>query len=168
LVALFGKAKGAASSVKSGWKTARCVSVVNSVKMLRSNPESIVDSRGARSGGRISLAKNKPAFGRLGAKRQCLACGAKYYDLGRKPAVCSRCGAKAEAKLYHRHTGYPGGIRTTSAGKMRAEKPERLIETAVRGMLPKNRLGRRLFTKLKVYRSAEHPHSAQKPESMTL
>src|SRR5438552_15660365 len=48
-------------------------------------------------------------------------------------------GTKAEDKLYHRHTGYPGGIRTISAGKMRAEKPERLVETAVRGMLPKNR-----------------------------
>ena len=76
-------------------------------------------------------------------------------------------GAKADAKLYHRHTGYPGGIRTTSAGKMREEKPERLLETAVRGMLPKNRLGRRLFTKLKVYRGAEHPHVAQQPQVMT-
>jgi large subunit ribosomal protein L13 len=77
-------------------------------------------------------------------------------------------GAKAEEKLYHRHTGYPGGIRTTTAGKMRQEKPERLVETAVRGMLPKNRLGRRLFTKLKVYRGAEHPHAAQKPEAIAL
>jgi large subunit ribosomal protein L13 len=77
-------------------------------------------------------------------------------------------GAKAEDKLYHHHTGYPGGIRTTSAGKMRDEKPERLIETAVRGMLPKNRLGRRLFTKLKVYRGAEHPHLAQQPQTMKL
>jgi large subunit ribosomal protein L13 len=77
-------------------------------------------------------------------------------------------GAKAEAKLYHRHTGYPGGIRTTSAGEIRQVKPERLVEMAVRGMLPKNRLGRRLFTKLKVYRGAEHPHAAQKPEVITL
>jgi large subunit ribosomal protein L13 len=77
-------------------------------------------------------------------------------------------GTKAEDKLYHRHSGYPGGIRTISAGKMRADKPERLVETAVRGMLPKNRLGRRLFTKLKVYRGAEHPHAAQKPEPLKL
>jgi large subunit ribosomal protein L13 len=77
-------------------------------------------------------------------------------------------GAKPEAKLYHRHTGYPGGIRTTTAGQMRQNKPERLVETAVRGMLPKNRLGRRLFTKLKVYRGAEHPHAAQQPEKITL
>jgi large subunit ribosomal protein L13 len=77
-------------------------------------------------------------------------------------------GAKATDKLYHRHTDYPGGIRTTSAGKLRETKPERLIETAVRGMLPKNRLGRRLFTKLKVYRGAEHPHGAQQPQPMAL
>lgn len=73
-------------------------------------------------------------------------------------------GAKETDKAYHRHTTYPGGIRSTTADKVRATKPERLVETAVRGMLPKNRLGRRLFTKLKVYSGAEHPHSAQQPE----
>lgn len=72
-------------------------------------------------------------------------------------------GSKPSNKLYHRHTEYPGGIRTTTAGKLRESKPERLIEMAVRGMLPRNRLGRRLFTKLKVYRGADHPHSAQRP-----
>lgn len=77
-------------------------------------------------------------------------------------------GGKAEDKVYHRHTGYPGGIRTTTAGKMLEEKPERLIETAVRGMLPKNRLGRQLFTKLKVYRGTEHPHLAQRPQPIKL
>jgi large subunit ribosomal protein L13 len=77
-------------------------------------------------------------------------------------------GTKAVDKLYHRHTGYPGGIRTISAGKMLESKPERLIETAVRGMLPKNRLGRHLFTKLKVYRGADHPHAAQKPVTIQL
>jgi large subunit ribosomal protein L13 len=77
-------------------------------------------------------------------------------------------GAKAVNKLYHRHSGYPGGIRTTSAGKMLESKPERLIETAVRGMLPKNRLGRHLFNKLKVYRGPDHPHAAQKPETIQL
>jgi large subunit ribosomal protein L13 len=75
-------------------------------------------------------------------------------------------GAKREDKIYHRHTGYPGGIRTTTAGKLLATRPERLIETAVRGMLPKNRLGRALFTKLKVYADSEHPHAAQKPEAV--
>jgi len=73
-------------------------------------------------------------------------------------------GAKATDKVYHRHTEYPGGIRKTTAGKLRETRPERLVETAIRGMLPKNRLGRRLITKLKVYGGAEHPHTAQRPE----
>jgi large subunit ribosomal protein L13 len=73
-------------------------------------------------------------------------------------------GAKLEQKTYYRHTGHPGGLRTTTAGKLIATKPERLLEAAIRGMLPKNRLGRQLFTKLKVYRNAEHPHAAQQPE----
>jgi large subunit ribosomal protein L13 len=77
-------------------------------------------------------------------------------------------GSKGDDKVYHRHTEYPGGIRTTSAGKLLAEKPERLIEMAVRGMLPKSRLGRRLFTKLKVYRGEDHPHLAQKPQPVTV
>jgi len=75
-------------------------------------------------------------------------------------------GAKLEDKVYHRHTGFPGGIRTTTAGKLRDTRPERLLEMAVRGMLPKNRLGRRLFTKLKIYRGAEHPHTAQQPQTV--
>jgi large subunit ribosomal protein L13 len=74
-------------------------------------------------------------------------------------------GAKLEEKVYHRHTGHPGGIRSTTAGKLRETRPERLLEIAVRGMLPKNRLGRRLFTKLKIYRGAEHPHAAQQPQT---
>ncbi len=77
-------------------------------------------------------------------------------------------GSKGDDKVYHRHTEYPGGIRTTTAGKLLQTKPERLIEMAVRGMLPKSRLGRRLFTKLKVYRGAEHPHLAQKPQAVTV
>jgi large subunit ribosomal protein L13 len=77
-------------------------------------------------------------------------------------------GNKADAKLYYRHSGYPGSIRATTAARMLKARPERLIETAVRGMLPKNRLGRRLFTKLKVYPGEQHPHSAQKPVSMNL
>jgi len=77
-------------------------------------------------------------------------------------------GAKTIDKVYHHHTEFPGGIRSTTAGKLLESKPERLIENAVRGMLPKNRLGRALFTKLKIYRGAEHPHAAQKPEQATV
>ncbi len=77
-------------------------------------------------------------------------------------------GAKLVGKIYYRHTGWPGGIRSTSAGKMLEGKPERLVEMAVKGMLPKNRLGHQMFNKLKVYRGAEHPHSAQKATLVTL
>jgi large subunit ribosomal protein L13 len=77
-------------------------------------------------------------------------------------------GSKTEGKVYHRHTEYPGGIRTTTAGKLLEKRPEKLVEMAVHGMLPKSRLGRRLFNKLKVYRGAEHPHAAQKPQPITI
>jgi large subunit ribosomal protein L13 len=72
-------------------------------------------------------------------------------------------GAKEQKKLYHRHSGYPGGIRSRSAGELRRKFPERLIHDAICGMLPKNRLGRRLAAKLKVYAGADHPHVAQQP-----
>jgi large subunit ribosomal protein L13 len=77
-------------------------------------------------------------------------------------------GKKLEKKIYYRHTEYPGGIREKTAAKMLEDKPEDLIRLAVKGMLPKNRLSRRLVTKLKVYAGAEHPHSAQKPEPLAL
>ena len=77
-------------------------------------------------------------------------------------------GTKLIDKEYVRYTGYPGGQRFTSAEKMLREHPERLIEKAVKGMLPKNKLGRQLFTNLKVYKGAEHGHDAQKPEALNL
>lgn len=77
-------------------------------------------------------------------------------------------GKKLEDKVYYRHTEYPGGIRTRSASKLRKEKPQELIRLAVKGMLPKSRLGRKLVTKLKVYAGSEHPHEAQKPQPLTL
>jgi large subunit ribosomal protein L13 len=75
-------------------------------------------------------------------------------------------GRKAEEKVYHRHTGYPGGLKTVAAPEVRAKYPERLIEAAIRGMLPKTKLGRRQFKKLKVYRGASHPHEAQRPKPL--
>jgi large subunit ribosomal protein L13 len=77
-------------------------------------------------------------------------------------------GTKLENKEYVRYTGYPGGQRITTAQEMLQKHPERLIEKAVRGMLPKNKLGRRLFTNLKVYTGTEHQHDAQKPELINL
>jgi large subunit ribosomal protein L13 len=77
-------------------------------------------------------------------------------------------GNKEEAKMYYRHSGYPGGLRAENLRQLRERQPERIVETAVRGMLPKNRLGRRLITKLKVYAGAEHPHASQQPVSLEL
>ncbi len=77
-------------------------------------------------------------------------------------------GNKENDKQYWRHTGYPGGIKSVSLGRMRETHPERIIEAAVRGMLPKNPLGRAMFRKLKVYAGAEHPHAAQQPQVLAL
>jgi large subunit ribosomal protein L13 len=77
-------------------------------------------------------------------------------------------GAKLQDKVYYRHTEYPGGIRERSAAEMLQIKPEELVRLAVRGMLAKNRLSRKLVTKLKVYAGPEHPHSAQKPQPLTI
>ncbi|WP_017296417.1 50S ribosomal protein L13 [Geminocystis herdmanii] len=77
-------------------------------------------------------------------------------------------GKKGEQKLYRRHSGRPGGMKTETFDKLQKRIPERIIETAVKGMLPKNSLGRTLFTKLKVYTGSNHPHSAQKPEVLTI
>jgi large subunit ribosomal protein L13 len=76
-------------------------------------------------------------------------------------------GNKLDAKVYHRHSGFPGGVRTRTARREVAERPERVLREAVRGMLPKNRLGRRLVTKLKIYRGQEHPHDAQQPQMIS-
>jgi large subunit ribosomal protein L13 len=77
-------------------------------------------------------------------------------------------GNKMNDKVYHRHTGYPGGIKDARARRVLREHPERLIESAVRGMLPKTKLGRQMFTKLRVYAGAEHPHEAQQPQPYSL
>ena len=75
---------------------------------------------------------------------------------------------KAEAKQVYRHTGYPGGIRSTTYATLLAEKPAEAVRRTVRGMLPKNRLGRQMLKKLKVYAGPTHPHSAQQPQPLAL
>jgi large subunit ribosomal protein L13 len=77
-------------------------------------------------------------------------------------------GAKMDVKLYRRHTGYPGGLKSVGVKEMQAKYPERVIEAAVRGMLPKTKLGRKQFKKLKVYRGAKHPHEAQQPRPLKI
>lgn len=73
-------------------------------------------------------------------------------------------GRRLDQKMYYRHSGYPGGIKSISLRAQLKRNPERPIEQAVRGMLPKNRLGRQMYRKLKVYAGTEHPHAAQKPK----
>jgi large subunit ribosomal protein L13 len=75
-------------------------------------------------------------------------------------------GRKEEQKIYHYHTGYPGGLKSESAAKLRQRRPVKIMEVAVWGMLPKNKLGRAQLRKLKVYAGDQHPHQAQKPEPL--
>tara|TARA_B100000902_G_C27112705_1_gene814462 strand:- start:54 stop:482 length:429 start_codon:yes stop_codon:yes gene_type:complete len=77
-------------------------------------------------------------------------------------------GDKENKKIYWRHTGYPGGIKGISAGKLRETHPERMIEKAVKGMLPRNPLGRAMYRKLKVYAGTDHPHGGQAPKELEI
>ena len=77
-------------------------------------------------------------------------------------------GRKFNDKMYYHHTGHPGGIKCTSFNKMQAEHPARIIELAVKGMLPKNILGREMYRKLKIYAGSEHPHTAQQPQKLEI
>jgi large subunit ribosomal protein L13 len=109
---------------------------------------------------RILRGKNKPTY-------------TPYMDTGDFVIVVNAekvqvTGKKRSQKLYRRHSGRPGGMKIENFEKLQARIPERIIEQAVRGMLPKNSLGRKLFTKLKVYQGSEHPHAAQKPQSITI
>ncbi len=101
--------------------------------------------------------KNKPSF------TPHVDCGDNIIVLNAECVVMTA--GKLDSKEYLRHTGYPGGQRSTLAKNV---KPCKLIEMAVKGMLPKNRLGRRLFTNLFVYEGSEHPHSAQQPKVMNI
>src|SRR3954465_1441701 len=77
-------------------------------------------------------------------------------------------GDKLHSKLYHRHSGYPGGLKSRTLNDMLERRPEEVIRIAVKGMLPRNRLGRKQLTKLKVYAGPEHPHAAQQPQALEL
>jgi large subunit ribosomal protein L13 len=126
----------------------------------------LVDAQGKRLGrlatqvAMILRGKNKPQF-------------TPHMDMGDNVIIINAekielTGAKAEDKEYFKHTEYPGGKKFTNIKKIMAEKPEFVIEHAVKGMLPKNRLGRKVIKNLKVYAGTEHPHSAQKPETIEL
>ncbi|MGB3137435.1 MAG: 50S ribosomal protein L13 [Nodosilinea sp.] len=122
----------------------------------------VIDAEGQRLGrlateiAVILRGKNKPTF-------------TPHMDTGDFVIVVNAekvvvTGRKASTKLYRRHSGRPGGMKVETFEKLQARIPERIIEQAVKGMLPKNSLGRRQFTKLKVYAGPDHPHQAQGPE----
>lgn len=77
-------------------------------------------------------------------------------------------GSKLDSKVYYSHSGYPGGLKKITARQLLARHPDRLVRNAVKGMLPKNKLGRKMLRKLKVYAGAEHPHQAQQPDEIAL
>lgn len=122
---------------------------------------------------------NGKTLGRLATEAASILSGKRspkytpFLDMGDhviviNAAKVSLTGLKSEKKVYRRYTGFPGGLREESFVRLIARRPEKVIEEAVKGMLPKNKLGRQMATKLKVYRGEEHPHQAQQPEPLTL
>lgn len=104
---------------------------------------------------RLLTGKHKPTY-------------ARHMDVGDFVIVINAdqavlTGRKEDQKIYYRHSGHPGNLKSETAAELRSRRPTRLVELAVRGMLPKNRLGRRQLRKLKIYAGAEHPHEAQQP-----
>ncbi len=129
-------------------------------RWLLIDAEDVVLGRLATQVAGLLRGKGKPSF-------------TPYLDCGDFVVVVNAAkvkltGKKDETKIYIRHSGFPGGIKRASAGRVRATHPERMITDAVWGMLPKNRLGRALVTKLKVYAGAEHPHAAQNPQPIAV
>ena len=118
--------------------------------------EGMVLGRLATEVARLLRGKHKPTF-------------APHLDTGDHVIVINAekvvlTAAKADSKLVHRHSGYPGGLKTATYAELLRTKPEDAVRRTIRGMLPKNRLGRQMLTKLKVYAGPNHPHTAQKPE----
>lgn len=121
----------------------------------------VIDANGAVLGrvaseaARVLMGKHKPTY-------------TPFLDTGDHVIVINAqkvklTGNKDQDKIYRRHSGYPGGLKETPAFKMRAERPARMVELAVSGMLPKTKLGKQMYRKLKVYAGSKHPHSAQQP-----
>jgi large subunit ribosomal protein L13 len=111
----------------------------------------------ATEAARLLMGKNKPTY-------------TPYIDVGDHVIVINAekvvfTGNKWQDKVYRHHTGWPGGLKEITARKQLQQHPERILESAIRGMLPKNKLGRKMGKKLKVYVGADHPHQAQQPEA---
>jgi large subunit ribosomal protein L13 len=116
--------------------------------------------RVASQAAKILMGKHKPIYTPF------LDCGDHVIVVNAEKAVLT--GKKEEQKIYRRHSGYPGGLKEISAGDLRAKRPVRLVEEAIRGMLPKTKLGKQMYRKLKVYAGDRHPHAAQKPQAMAV
>jgi large subunit ribosomal protein L13 len=126
----------------------------------------VLDAQGKTLGRLASEAANV-----LSGKRNPLY--TPYIDMGDHVIVINAekiavTGMRAEQKMYRRYTGFPGGLREESFIKLIARRPEKILEEAIKGMLPKSKLGRQMFTKLKVYKGADHPHKAQQPVALEL
>ena len=122
--------------------------------------ENLVLGRMATEVATVLRGKHKPTF-------------APYLDMGDHVIVVNASKVvltanKAETKLVHRHSGYPGGLRTQTYGDLLAKKPSDAIRRTIKGMLPRNRLGAQMLTKLKVYAGPDHPHAAQNPTPLVL
>jgi large subunit ribosomal protein L13 len=120
--------------------------------------EDAVLGRIASKAAKILMGKHKPTY-------------TPFLDTGDHVIVVNAAkvkltGNKEEQKLYRRHSGYPGGLTETSARKVRAARPTRMVEEAVQGMLPKSKMGKQMYRKLQVYAGPTHPHQAQKPVAL--
>jgi len=122
--------------------------------------ENLVLGRMSTEIARILRGKHKPTFAPY------LDCGDHVIIINASKVVLTH--EKAEKKLVHRHSGYPGGIKTHTYAELLSTQPEDAVRRTIKGMLPKNRLGAQMLTKLKVYAGSEHPHSAQQPEPLVL
>ena len=114
----------------------------------------------ATEAARILMGKNKPTY-------------TPFIDVGDHVVVINAekvvfTGNKWQDKVYRRHTGYPGGLREVTAQKQLQKHPERILEAAIHGMLPKTKMGRKMGKKLKVYAGTDHPHKAQQPEALDI
>jgi large subunit ribosomal protein L13 len=118
-------------------------------------------------------------LGRLASKAAMLLMGKNkpiytpFLDTGDHVVVVNAAkvrltGQKEESKMYRRHSGYPGGLKEINAKRLRRSRPERMVELAIQGMLPKTKLGKQMYRKLNVYAGPKHPHQAQKPVDLTV
>ncbi len=148
------------------------------MRMYKRTPVLTKEQAGARRGWVLVDAKEQ-TLGRLSTRVATLLRGkhkpdwSPHVDNGEFVVVVNAerivlTGRKLSDKKYYRHSGYPGHLKEVSAGRLLATRPERVIRHAVRGMLPKNKLGRALLRKLKVYAGEAHPHEAQRPEAVGL